>query len=64
MAANTDQPGLLHTPEHLKALAEQLRAEAARAEARALRLQEGREAASCAPGCWNALSTCIAVQQL
>lgn len=51
MASNADQTGLLHTPEHVKALAEQLRAEAAHAEARALRLQEGGEAASKQPCC-------------
>lgn len=59
-----DKPGLLHTPEYLNGLAEQLRLEADRAEARAKRLQSGEEKASCGSGCWNILSTCIQVQPL
>ena len=57
-------PGHLHEPEYLNGLAHQLREEADRAEARAKRLVAGDESASCAPGCWNILSTCIQVQPL
>jgi len=56
--------GHLHQPEYLQGLAEQLRQEADRAEARAKRLSSGDEKASCASGCWNILSTCIQVQPL
>lgn len=56
--------GYLHQPDVLVSLAAQLRAEASRAEARALRLRDGLEVPTCAPGCWNALSTCIQVQPL
>lgn len=59
-----DQPGLLHQPDYLRGLAEQLRAEAERAEARAARLAAGEEEARCLPGCFNILSTCIAVQPI
>jgi hypothetical protein len=56
--------GHLHQPEYLNGLAAQLRSEADRAEARAKRLATGAEQASCEAGCWNVLSTCIAVQPL
>jgi len=56
--------GHLHQPEYLQGLAEQLRLEADRAEARAKRLSSGEEKASCGAGCWNILSTCIQVQPL
>lgn len=59
-----NKPGLLHEPEHLRSLANQLRAEASRCEARASRLERGEEAVGCSPGCWNVLSTCIQVQPL
>lgn len=62
--SNEQKPGYLHQPDVLLSLAAQLRAEASRAEARALRLRDGLEAAACLPGCWNALSTCIQVQPL
>jgi hypothetical protein len=58
------KPGLTHQPDYLRGLATQLRQEADRAEARAHRLESGHEAASCEAGCWNVLSTCIAVQPL
>lgn len=61
---NDKKPGLLHTPEHLRSLAQQLRAEATRCEARAARLERNEEEVSCQPGCWNVLSTCIQIQQL
>ena len=57
-------PGHLHQPDYLQGLAQQLRAEADRAEARAKRLASGEENASCESGCWNILSTCIQVQPL
>lgn len=56
--------GHLHDPEYLKALAERLRVEASRADARAERVRTGVEAAGCAPGCWNILSSCIFIQPL
>jgi hypothetical protein len=59
-----NKPGILHTPEHLRGLAKQLRDEADRAEARASNLESGKEAVGCASGCWNVLSTCIKIQPL
>lgn len=56
--------GHLHQPEYLEGLAQQLRAEADRCEARAKRLTSGEEEVGCSPGCWNVLSTCIQVQPL
>jgi hypothetical protein len=56
--------GHLHQPDYLRGLATQLRAEAEHAEARAKRLESGEEKVGCAPGCWNVMSTCIAVQPL
>jgi hypothetical protein len=60
----TNKPGLTHQPDYLRGLAEQLRAEADRAEARASRLASGTEKASCNPGCWNMFSTCIQIEPL
>lgn len=62
------KPGLLHQPEALLSLAAQLRSEAVRAEARALRLRDGIEKADndcwnqLSNGCWNLQSSCIRVQ--
>jgi hypothetical protein len=56
--------GIFHNPEYLKGLAKQLREEAARAEARASKIESGAMAVGCASGCWNVLSTCIAIQPL
>ncbi len=61
---NSGKPGILHTPDYLKSLAEQLRSEATRAEARAARLERGKEKVGCDPGCWNVMSTCIAIQPI
>lgn len=55
---------LLHNPKILMSLAQQLREEAKRCEARADAITEGRELVACASGCWNVLSTCIQVQPL
>jgi len=60
----SEKPGLLHTPEILRGLAQQLRSEADRAEARAKRLETGAERVGCEPGCWNILSTCVMVQPI
>lgn len=57
-----DSAGHLHQPDYLRGLANQLRDEADRAEARAKRLETGAEQVGCEPGCWNTLSTCIVVQ--
>ncbi len=59
-----DNVGLLHDPKALHGLAKQLRSEADRAEARAKKLEAGDLKASCLPGCWNSLSTCIYIQPL
>jgi hypothetical protein len=59
-----EKAGVLHQQDALASLAEQLRKEAERAEARARRLRSGEEKVSCAPGCWNILSTCIMVEPL
>lgn len=61
---DTNKAGYLHTPEHLMSLAQQLRSEADRAEARAKRLTDGSEKVSCEAGCWNIMSTCIKIQPL
>ncbi|MEY9101450.1 hypothetical protein ABIA24_004423 [Sinorhizobium fredii] len=62
--AEEQKPGLLHQPDFLLSLAAQLRSEAVRAEARALRLRDGIEKAGCDSGCWNLLSTCIQLQPI
>ena len=56
--------GILHDPESLKGLAEQLRDEANRAEARAELLSSGKMKPTCESGCFNILSTCMYIQPI
>lgn len=53
---------LLHTPDVLREIAEQLRAEADRCKARAEKIEGGIIEKECTPGCWNIFSTCIMVE--
>lgn len=55
---------LLHTSEYLEGLAEHLRAEADKAEAKTSHLETVKEPIGCSIGCWNILSSCIQIQPL